>query len=66
MCHALVFNIHHVVTHSTRVPLFLPPSPIRADPSESDGGRTAHELDPMVLLAPVLPPHVGREGGGIM
>ena len=42
MCHALVFNIHHVVTHSTRVPLFLP-SPIRADPSRSDGGRTAYE-----------------------
>ena len=34
MCHALVFNIHHVVTHSTRVPLFLPPrsEPIQVNP----------------------------------
>lgn len=38
MCHALVFNIHHVVTHSTRVPLFLPPrsKPIQVDPMVGD------------------------------
>lgn len=43
MCHALVFNIHHVVTHSTRVPLFLPPrsEPIQVNPMVGEPPRSS-------------------------